>query len=134
MIFEIRDKISPFKHLFTYSCCFEKGENNEFTESQIHEMLVIINDIASKLKFDKLSGTLQEYVEPFGNNFIDGEQCCVCYELTMTKTKMCNHYICRTCFQQLRQNFICPICRTRTQLDSNNDIEFSEQSDDENSD
>lgn len=131
MIFEVRDKFSPFKHLFTYSCSFERGDNNEFSEYQVGEMIRLINDLVPRLKFDKLTGCLQEYIEPFGNHFIDGEQCCVCYELTMTKTKMCNHYICRSCFQQLRQSFICPICRTRSQLDTDTDLEFSEQTDDE---
>lgn len=131
MIFEIRDKFSPFNNLFTYSCFFEKGENNEFTESQIGEMINIIKNLLPNLKFNKLTGMLQEYIEPFGASFVDGEQCCVCYEMTTTKTKMCNHYICRLCFQQLRQNFVCPMCRTRSQIENDTDLEFSEMSEED---
>ena len=134
MIFEVKDKFSPYKTIFTYSCFFEKNANHEFTESQINEMIVIINDLIPQLKFNKLTGMLQEYIEPFGNSFSDSDQCCVCYELTMTKTKLCNHYICRLCFQKLRQNFTCPMCRTRSQIENNTDLEFSEQSDDEDDD
>ena len=134
MIFEIRDKFSPFNNLFTYSCFFEKGENNEFSISQITDMIGIINNLVPRLKFNKLSGMLQEYTEPFGDNFVDAEQCCVCYEMTMTKTKICNHYICRLCFQQLRQNFICPLCRTRSQLENDTDLEFSDNDDEEDED
>ena len=131
MIFDIRDKFSPFNNLFTYSCFFERGENNEFSISQITDMIGIINNLVPRLKFNKLTGMLQEYIEPFGNNFVDAEQCCVCYEMTMTKTKNCNHYICRLCFQQLRQNFICPMCRTRSQLENDTDFEFSGEDEDD---
>ena len=131
MIFEVRDKFSPFNNLFTYSCFFEKGNSSEFTESQIGEMIGIINNIVPRLKFNKLTGMLHEYTEPFGFNFVDGEQCCVCYEMTTTKTKVCNHYICRLCFQNLRQSFICPMCRTRTQLEFDTDLEFSGSENDE---
>ena len=88
-------------------------------------MLNFINDIVRKLKFDKITGNFQEYVEPFGNDFIDGEQCSVCYDITMTKTTSCNHYLCRYCFQQLRQKFTCPVCRTKTQLDIESDDDYS---------
>ena len=131
MIFEVRDKFSPFNNLFTYSCFFEKGNSSEFTESQIGEMIGIINNLVPRLKFNKLTGMLHEYTEPFGFNFVDGEQCCVCYEMTTTKTKQCNHYICRLCFQNLQQSFICPMCRTRTQLEFDTDLEFSESDNDE---
>lgn len=131
MIFEIRDKYSPFNTLFTYSCFFERENNQEFSESQIGDMINIINELIPRLKFNKLTGMIQDYIEPFGSSFVDGEQCCVCYEMTMTKTKMCNHYICRMCFQQLRQNFVCPMCRTPSQIENDTDIEFSGESDEE---
>lgn len=121
MIFELRDKFTPFKNIFTFSCLFDCSENNEFTKENIEDMLTFIDNIVHKLKFDKITGNLQEYIEPFGNQFIDGEQCCVCYEMTMTKTNSCGHYICRYCFQQLRQKFTCPVCRTKTHLDTDSD-------------
>jgi hypothetical protein len=96
-------------------------------------MLNFINNILCKLKFDKRTGCFQEYVEPFGNQFVDGEQCCVCYEMTMTKTTDCNHHICRFCFQQLRQKFTCPVCRAKTHIDiDSDDCSFQEdESEDE---
>jgi len=130
MIFELRDKFAPYKNLFTYSCSFER-ENNLFTVENIRDMLIFINEIVINLKFDKISGNFQEYKEPFGTQFVDGEQCCVCYEITMTKTAMCNHYLCRYCFQKLRQKSVCPLCRTNTNLDQDSDFEVSENEDSE---
>lgn len=123
MIFQIRDKFPPFKILFLFTSPYEKGENNKFTEEQVYDILKLINELVHRLKFIKLTGLFEEYVEPFGNDFIDAEECSVCYELTITKTAMCDHSICRSCFQKLRQNFTCPICRRRTEL------EFSESDD-----
>ena len=132
MIFEIRDKFSPFNTLFMYSCFFEREQEDEdFTECQIRDMIGIINDLVPKLKFNKLTGMLQEYIEPFDGAFADGDQCCVCYEITSTKTKRCNHYICRLCFQQLKENFVCPMCRTRSQLKNDTYFEFSGEEDHE---
>jgi len=62
-------------------------------------MIKSINELVCRLKFIKLTGLFEEYVEPFGNDFIDSEECCVCYELTLTKTTACDHTICRSCFQ-----------------------------------
>ena len=122
MIFELRDKFSPYKNLFTYSCSFER-ENDKFTLENIRDMLTLIDQMVHRLKFDKLTGNFQEYKEPFGIEFVDGDQCCVCYEMTMTKTTICDHYICRSCFQQLRQKFVCPVCRTKSMLDEDSDVD-----------
>jgi hypothetical protein len=131
MIFELRDKFPPYKNLFVYSCSFERGENNEFTEENIKDMLTFINDLVHKLKFDKITGNFQEYTEPFGTQFVDGEQCCVCYETTMTKTVDCNHYICRCCFQKLVQKYTCPVCRAKTHIDEDSDFEYSDENEKE---
>ena len=130
MIFEINDKLPPYKNLFVYTCSFEKV-NNEFIELQIFDMLNLIIEVVHNLKFDKLTGKFREYIEPFGNEFIDGDQCCVCYDFTMTKTIECNHYICRYCYQQLKNKYTCPICRTKSQLDSDSECDCFDQDDDD---
>lgn len=130
MIFELRDKLSPYKNLYTYACSFDtENNNNEFTENDIDTMLRTIFELVNELKFDKVSGTFHEYIEPFGNKFVDGKECSVCYELTMTRTVECDHPLCRYCFQNLRQKFSCPICRAKTYLDVDSDIGSDSESD-----
>jgi hypothetical protein len=132
MVFETRDKLPPYKNLYTYTCAFDVESNNkEFGQDDICHMLKSIFQVVTTLKFDKVSGSLQEYIEPFGNQFVDGKECSVCYELTMTKTVICDHPICRYCFQHLRQKFVCPICRTKTRIDEDSDANQESDSDSE---
>jgi len=40
---------------------------------------------------------------------LDGEECCVCHDLTISKTG-CKHHMCLECWSQLKKRS-CPMCR-----------------------
>jgi len=44
-------------------------------------------------------------------------ECCVCYEVTYSKTPHCNHTLCMRCYMKLTTT-ICPICRASTAYDT----------------
>ena len=81
----------------------DRREGHPTIESMIslwEEMM----DLLKTLKFDKLTGTftMNETCEIV-------EECCVCLEMTKTKTN-CGHHMCISCWNQVLDGR-CPICR-----------------------
>lgn len=82
------------------------------------------------MKLDKALGML---VENDFNDYIDGEECCVCLNKTVTKTD-CKHYLCLECWTRLiKTTRQCTICRRRdikvdySEVDDNDDDDGSSQ-------
>ena len=73
--------------------------STESITSLVNEIFYILKET----KFNKYSGTFIDY------NFGGGEECCVCLEITSTKTN-CGHHMCIACWNQVN-NQRCPICR-----------------------
>lgn len=72
-----------------------------------------------KLKFDKFTGKfilnnhkIQQHnigIDIFGDKYSNAEECCVCYEKTLTETN-CSHRLCIECWSNIKKKK-CPICR-----------------------
>ena len=59
------------------------------------------------------------------------EECCVCFDLTSTKTS-CDHYLCVKCASNLKKKRSCPVCRGKLIVfrDEDDDEEEQEEDDD----
>ena len=80
------------------------------TENNIRDMLMFIEKETSRLKFHKRLGCFLLYKRIRDNkDYVLGNDCCVCLELTLSCTS-CNHTLCVECFQHLSER-ICPMCR-----------------------
>ena len=105
-----------------YGISFEEY-NEETLLDKLYELFNMLNTI----KFSKYSGKF--YTEDDDNFHIKDEfmflgklanlscimeECCVCKEITISKTE-CNHALCRPCMFQLKPDEegmqLCPICR-----------------------
>jgi len=81
----------------------DRRHGHPSTESMI-SLLNEFVDMLSSSHFDKLTGSFTK-----NESKEKHEECCVCLELTETKTN-CNHHLCIPCWNQLK-NERCPICR-----------------------
>lgn len=79
------------------------------------EFILLMTTRLPQLRFDKHS---EQFTKPekrfeslirMHNVKPDGEMCCVCHELTISKTQ-CKHHMCLQCWSQLA-NTSCPMCR-----------------------
>jgi len=85
--------------------CFDKLKQAKFNK---YLCCLEYDEISNQINIDNL---LCEYLMIDTDNKFKrrGDDCCVCMDKTITKTK-CNHFICLPCFQQIN-NRKCPICR-----------------------
>lgn len=85
--------------------CFDKLKKAKFNK---YLCCLEYDEITNEINIDNL---LCEYLMiDTDNKFkIKGDDCCVCMERTITKTR-CNHFICLPCFQKIKIRK-CPICR-----------------------
>lgn len=85
------------------------------TKLSVELVEILLNQLKEKLKNFKLDKTFGKLVtekcqEAF-MDYIDGENCCICFEKTITKTS-CQHFLCIKCWDELRKTSKkCPICR-----------------------
>jgi hypothetical protein len=81
----------------------------------------------SELKYDNKYGSIyyinknKHYEEcyKFDNLTLKYNECCVCMEMTRTKT-MCSHSLCWICFDKLK-NKKCPLCREYLMCEESDD-------------
>jgi hypothetical protein len=82
-----------------------------------------ITRIMKKIKFDKLLGELvseektNRYLPGqliFGNTYLDNDDCCICYDSTITKL-ICEHYVCLECMRKIKIKK-CPQCRDELKI------------------
>jgi hypothetical protein len=93
-----------------------QGEYWNYNPSDLDNLHRGLHNVVEKMKLRFLN----LYEDLFDNNQQSSpllkvieekfDDCCVCYETTNTYTN-CNHPLCNSCVNQLR-NRICPICRT----------------------
>lgn len=71
--------------------------------------------------FGKKDNIFLNAVNYFDLKTMNGDECCVCYDKTITRTKQCNHYLCLQCVSKIK-TFIppntpdyinCPMCKQR---------------------
>ena len=93
--------------------------NGLYTQDVINDNSVF-DDIFNEFKNSLIENNVTLY-------YIERVECCVCYNLTINKTK-CNHYICLRCFDNINyisndDNLVkpCPICRNNISIDDNDD-------------
>jgi hypothetical protein len=84
----------------------------------VDEFLNSFKKIINNLRFDKVTGTIdeehdtkffQEIITNPNISFAIVENCSVCIEPTKTRTP-CDHSMCYVCWAKLKQK-ICPLCR-----------------------
>lgn len=109
---------------FTFELCLNSGVAYTDSGNNLDDFCKLIDGLKS-VTFDVLSG---EFVNPerltpltcqkvvkmemfhHPNIEMDYQDCCVCFESTITKTPHCKHSVCLRCIQQLTTH-ICPLCR-----------------------
>ena len=106
-----KEQYLKFEIDFQYDCDISlcKKICNNFDE-----FLILMTELP-RLRFDK---HIAKFIKPekrfeslirMHDVKLDGEICCVCHDLTMTKT-FCNHHMCMQCWSQLTTQS-CPMCR-----------------------
>ena len=117
-----------------YMECDKKVDNPKWREMKIVKIEDVkiavykVVDILKNLKFNTYVGEFLDYNRPADMYDIfkspnvvieEGEECCICYERTLTKT-WCKHSLCFKCMERLPITHIdndgdseksCPICR-----------------------
>jgi hypothetical protein len=79
------------------------------------EFLILMTTELPKFKFDKHIAQFRKPEKRFDTLIrmhdvkLDGEICCVCHDLTISKT-CCKHHMCLQCWSQLSTQS-CPVCR-----------------------
>jgi len=115
------EEISNFNN-FSRQVKVEKDviDRNDITRHIID--IFNVNDLRySKLQnmFVKKDDILSKVVNYFDLKYTNGEECCVCYDKTKTRTKMCKHYLCLECVSKMKTimrrndlNYMnCPMCK-----------------------
>ena len=124
--------ISFFNH-FTPGIMVYK-DTKEWNIEMMEESLIAIQMLISKLKYDKILGKFvfeespskahYDFWSKNSNTEMEGEICCVCHEVTTSKT-VCSHSLCLQCWSQMPNEdppdfkgyevgmfgHKCPICR-----------------------
>jgi len=80
----------------------------------VRELLNDLHDKIKDMKLDKTFGKLlTETCEEDFDDYIDGEDCCVCYHKTVTRTD-CEHHLCISCWNSMFKNDLikCPLCNS----------------------
>jgi len=79
----------------------------------VEKLLTDLHEKIIKMKMDKVFGKLITEVdhEDF-DDFIDADECCVCYDKTTTLTS-CEHHLCIGCWDQMTKKHLnaCPLCK-----------------------
>jgi len=79
----------------------------------VEKLLNHLHENILKMKLDKVFGKLITKVdhEDF-DDFINSDECCVCYEKTVTFTS-CEHHLCIQCWDEMLQKHLkeCPLCK-----------------------
>jgi len=112
--------------------CQKFNDKDNITINEIETILSEQFEILSKLKFSVFNGkflvkkfetsdeTTWGFLRKFESITLEFDECCVCNEITLSKTIICNHSICRPCMFKLKEikdedcdcsNQHCPICR-----------------------
>jgi hypothetical protein len=107
-------------HLYCTNGCWEaitlynySNEFKEFSVESVKEVLNHLHETLPKLKLDKHGGLfiIEDIIEDFGNEYQNGEDCCVCYTKTQTQTQ-CKHHLCLACWSQVvKTTKNCPLCK-----------------------
>lgn len=108
---------------------FNIGEEPEITRQILEESLTKMFEILERVRFDKFTGNFYDSIKENNSKYIIENlqkcqnikmrcaECCVCYEMTQTRTN-CNHNICISCYSNLKTEdedcdcecTFCPIC------------------------
>jgi hypothetical protein len=103
------------------------NDEKEFDIVLLQKLLDDLHDKIELMKLDKTFGKLiTENCEEDFDEYIGGEECCVCFHKTITLTD-CKHPLCIACWDKMYASelYKCPICK------SNHMMVFSGDSDDE---
>ena len=97
-------------------------KTTDFTEEFLASAIKKLFNNLDTLKFDIVIGQFMlpnEFQERaavrniFGK-FENSDICPICHEMTRTKLKYCNHYLCHRCFNNEKFDSKCPQCRACT--------------------
>ena len=114
------EEIDVFKHVFWHSfedCNPKTITNFLFAFRTCYSYSKILDQIVDKKDIEKEEKTAVALIKFCKQEKI--EKCCVCYDFNTVKT-VCNHNLCRTCFQNIKiiineeEDFKykeCPMCR-----------------------
>jgi len=156
-ILYLRRKIQWMGKMYLDDCVEEF--NNKRTDIKVENDIIDKNDITrtiidmfnfDNLKFCKIRNRFIEKdciflktINYFNLKYQDADECCVCYDITTTKTKKCNHYLCLECVPKIK-TFIprntlhyidCPMCKQKVREiisnESHNVSDYEDVSDDE---
>lgn len=99
---------------------------DHYTNEDIETSLFMLQKVLEQLRFDKFEGEYSSIIQEgigvewikllkVGKVKLSIEECCVCNDLTRTKTTNCDHPLCHSCSSKLKFNddnvCLCPICR-----------------------
>lgn len=108
----LREFHDEFQHYILYSSVsFDDKKVLDITLLQ--KLLDDLHDKIKLMKMDKIFGKLRaENCEEDFDEYIGGEECCVCYHETLTLTD-CKHRVCISCWNEMFNNnlYKCPICK-----------------------
>jgi hypothetical protein len=128
------ENIKEYKELFNETV-FTLDDYRELTKLEYEDIKNIVNNIFKNIYFDKMIGKFlfnskneKEEIYAFVDEMIGDNpliektynDCCICYEKTMTKIDCCNGFICIQCWSNIKSkckggckcNMICcPLCR-----------------------
>lgn len=95
--------------LFTSTNIIFEDKALGITNNDVRALLINLEDLSEQLKFNKRRGEFLLYRRNcYRPSTTNGQDCPVCYEITLTKTN-CNHYLCVECFQKIQKR-VCPMC------------------------
>ncbi len=109
-----------FSYKKKYSKLLLKNINGFFNELGSLLKLVSFNKLTGIFEMNQIEKsksnsknisnlTLNSSLTP-NSNLIKTNECCVCWDVTMTKTS-CSHFICLDCWTKLTNKSNCPYCR-----------------------
>ena len=111
---EYKNVLCNFLQKTVHSGCVS-AKRVDLTIEFVNACLNEIKDLASSLKFDKLTSKLGVDLDFkletsfFGEELCAGVECCVCMEKTFSRTH-CEHALCCVCWSSLKKRK-CPLCR-----------------------
>jgi hypothetical protein len=92
------------------------NNGQELGISLVKNILDVLHSQIALMRLDKTFGEfMTEKCEEDFDDYIDGDDCCVCYHKTVTKTD-CSHHLCIACWSSMLKNDIskCPLCNSES--------------------
>lgn len=116
----LKHELNIYESLKYFKMAYDRGNNeclliinmiltNDFNIQFAKENMSLLNDSNLQTYYNYLSN----YCEIINSNIIINKQeCPICYENTHILEFQCDHFVCYKCYNKIKKNNKCPICRS----------------------